>query len=233
MRSTFSNHTIGGHTIRGPLAVLLTVSVALMTLVGQGPARAQALTDNTGTAYRYLVGKGLSANQAAGVVGNLMQESGITVNPRSVQPHGPGRGIAQWSVNERWAVGTKWANQQGRDIWALDTQLDFLWHELQTTEKSALTAIRASGTLTQAVRAFNDKFERCSKCEISTRVRYAQQTLNRFGGATPSTPSQTTSLPTLKRGASGHQVTTLQYALSAAGHKLDTTASSGPAPHRP
>src|ERR1700677_3602014 len=60
-----------------------------------------ALSSNEEAAYDYFVGKGLKSFQAAGIVGNLMQES--DVDPSSVQyGGGPGRGIAQWSVGGRW-----------------------------------------------------------------------------------------------------------------------------------
>src|SRR5262252_6610116 len=56
---------------------------------------------NDRPAYDFFVSKGLTNFQAAGIVGNLDQESGV--NPASVQfGGGPGRGIAQWSVGGRW-----------------------------------------------------------------------------------------------------------------------------------
>src|SRR4051812_26829508 len=56
---------------------------------------------NDKAAYDFFVAKGLTPFQAAGIVGNLDQESGV--NPASVQfGGGPGRGIAQWSVGGRW-----------------------------------------------------------------------------------------------------------------------------------
>ncbi len=52
-------------------------------------------------AFDYFVGKGLTDVQAAGIVGNLDQESGMS--PTIAQyGGGPGRGIAQWSVGGRW-----------------------------------------------------------------------------------------------------------------------------------
>src|SRR5260221_12348293 len=60
----------------------------------------QDLNANSRTAFDYFLGKGLTAVQAAGIIGNLMQES--NVDPTAAQPGGPGRGIAQWSVGGRW-----------------------------------------------------------------------------------------------------------------------------------
>src|ERR1017187_2975403 len=59
-----------------------------------------ALDANEQPAFDFFVGKGLTTFQAAGIVGNLVQES--NVSPTSVQAGGPGRGIAQWSTGGRW-----------------------------------------------------------------------------------------------------------------------------------
>src|SRR5436305_675959 len=90
---------------------------------------------NDKTAYDYFAGKGLTNFQAAGIVGNLDQESGV--DPGAVQPGGPGRGIAQWSVGGRWDTdssdnATAYASQHGQSVWSLQLQLDFIWYELTT-----------------------------------------------------------------------------------------------------
>ncbi|MDN5727116.1 MAG: phage tail tip lysozyme, partial [Propionibacteriales bacterium] len=56
---------------------------------------------NEKAAFDYFVAKGLTTVQAAGVIGNLDQESGMdpTISELS---GGPGRGIAQWSAGGRW-----------------------------------------------------------------------------------------------------------------------------------
>ena len=56
---------------------------------------------NDKPAYDFFAGKGLANFQAAAIVGNLDQESGV--NPMISQSGGgPGRGIAQWSKGGRW-----------------------------------------------------------------------------------------------------------------------------------
>src|ERR1051325_10039043 len=91
---------------------------------------------NDQTAYNFFVGKGLTNVQAAGIVGNLDQESGV--NPNAVQyGGGPGRGIAQWSVGGRWdtsyhANAVWFAGQRGESVWSLNLQLEFIWYELTT-----------------------------------------------------------------------------------------------------
>lgn len=87
-----------------------------------GTTRASLVASNEEVAFRYFVAKGLTERQAAGVIGNLVQESGV--NPTSIQPGGPGRGIAQWSVGGRWDTDTNqnmlwFARTRGLDAWAL------------------------------------------------------------------------------------------------------------------
>jgi hypothetical protein len=144
-----------------------------------------ALANNTETAFNFFVAKGLSKDQAAGIVGNLMQES--SVNPNSVQyDGGPGRGIAQWSVGGRWDTShddnvTWYANAHGLNRWALTTQLDFIWYEL-TDVGYGYTTLKAASTVSAAELAFQDKFEICGECDESTRVSYADQVLADYGG---------------------------------------------------
>src|ERR1700722_14058190 len=88
---------------------------------------------NDQAAYDYFVGKGLASFQAAGIVGNLDQESGAS--PDAVQAYGPGRGIAQWSAGGRWDTDSgdnvvAYANQHGASPLSLNLQLDFVWYEL-------------------------------------------------------------------------------------------------------
>jgi len=82
------------------------------------------LTGNTNAekAFNYFIGKGLTAPQAAGIVGNLIQES-------NVNPHDPGFGIAQWGGG-RYTALQNFAQQEGKPIGDLAVQLDFMWHEL-------------------------------------------------------------------------------------------------------
>ncbi len=179
----------------GPhLALLLSVFVT-GCMVGEDnlpseddlpPLRSEAsLSNNARTAFNYFVGKGLTKIQAAGVVGNLMQES--SVNPAAVEyGGGPGRGIAQWSVGGRFNTGTtnltKFAAARGGSKWALTTQLDFIWHELATVGGFGLPELRAATTLTAAVTAFQNKYEICGTCSQTKRMQYAQQALTDFGG---------------------------------------------------
>jgi hypothetical protein len=143
-----------------------------------------SLTNNQRTAFNYFVSKGFTDIQAAGIVGNLMQES--SVRPTAVQPGGPGRGIAQWSVGGRFNSGsnslTAYASRTGGNKWGLQTQLDFIMYELNNFPTYGLAELRAATTLTRAVAVFQDEYEICGTCAAGRRMEYANQVLAQYGG---------------------------------------------------
>ena len=146
-----------------------------------------ALSSNEHTAFNFFVSKGLTKIQSAGIVGNLVQESGVI--PTAVQyGGGPGRGIAQWSVGGRWDAShddnvTWYANAHAGNRWGLTTQLDFIWYEL-TQIGYGYSQLRGSSTVSAATIAFQDRYEICGTCDSSQRISYAEQALNAYGGST-------------------------------------------------
>ena len=142
---------------------------------------------NDKAAFDYFLGKGLASFQAAGIVGNLDQESGV--DPLAVQSGGPGRGIAQWSVGGRWDTdandnATWYAGQQGQSVDSLQLQLDFIWYELTTFSGYGLATLKASTNVTSATVAFQNDFEGCGTCDQSTRIAYAENVLSLYGSDT-------------------------------------------------
>lgn len=132
---------------------------------------------NAAIAFDYLIGKGLRDFQAAAVIGNLQQESGINPrlsapDPRPSNPAAMGRGIAMWGDPGRWQNLLTFA--AGRDPWALDTQLDFLWFELPN---NGLGALLASTTLEDATIVFQNQFEHPGNPRTENRIAYARSAL--------------------------------------------------------
>ena len=148
-----------------------------------------ALSNNAHTAFNFFVSKGLTKDQAAGIVGNLMQES--SVSPTIEQyGGGPGRGIAQWSAGGRWDTSRNdnvatYAADHGESRWTLNTQLNFIWYEL-TTYGYGYSELRAATSVSSATVVFQDKYEICGNCVQSTRISYAEQALADFGGGSTS-----------------------------------------------
>jgi hypothetical protein len=146
----------------------------------------QGLSGNEHSAFDYFVARGLTKRQAAGIVGNLIQES--SVSPTAVQyGGGPGRGIAQWSVGGRWDHSyhdnvTWYAAHHDEGRWRLHTQLAFIWYELHSVGGYGLGALRNTRTIRGATLAFMRDYEICGTCDSSRRVEYAHEVYNAFAG---------------------------------------------------
>lgn len=131
-------------------------------------------SSNAAIAYDFFIGKGLKDFQAAAVIGNLQQESGI--NPRPPANSEGADGIAQWRLDR---LQNLFAFAGGRDPHSLDVQLEFLWHELQTNPSRGLGPLLASRTLEDATTIFQNLFERpnAALAHTSDRIAYANSAL--------------------------------------------------------
>ncbi len=150
---------------------------------------------NDKTAYDYFRAQGFTNFQAAGIVGNLDQESGI--DPTISQSGGgPGRGIAQWSAGGRWdtdpgdnCVAFAAMNNESPDT--LSTQLDFIMFELKSFSDYGLAKLQASTNVTDAATDFELGFEGCDiadECDGDSRVSYAMSVLAAYGNDPVMTP---------------------------------------------
>jgi Phage tail lysozyme len=156
----------------------------------------EALSSNEKAAYEFFVGKGLKNYEAAGIVGNLIQESSVSPTVKEYGG-GPGRGIAQWSAGGRWDHDShdnvEWyAGQHGQSATSLNLQLEFVWYELQTFSGYGLSELRGSSNVSSATVVFQDRFEGCGTCDQSNRIAYAKQVLSAYGSESPppSKPTQ-------------------------------------------
>lgn len=160
-----------------------------MNAAGMSPATvtvASIIRSNEQTAFNYFVNRGMTKIRAAGVIGNLDQESGM--DP-TIQQYGggPGRGIAQWSVGGRWDTYSQdnvvWyaANKDGGlSRWSLQAQLDFIWYELHTFSYYGFSDLHNATTIDQAVIAFQNGYEGCGDCNTAARESYAHDAYNRY-----------------------------------------------------
>lgn len=105
------------------------------------------------TALNFFTGKGLSLAAAAGIAGNLKNESGIepakiqgqynSLAPDTYKPvNGTGFGIAQWTFSGRQGPLVAYAKSQNKKITDLTMQLEFLWKEATSnTYKDMMTKL--------------------------------------------------------------------------------------------
>lgn len=111
---------------------------------------------NTGRAYQRLISKGWTPAQAAGIVGNLSAESGLNTqarNPGDGQDGSDSIGVAQWNGGRARAL-KQFAAARGTDWHDLDTQIDFLDHELRTSERGAGETLARATNAEEAAAAF-------------------------------------------------------------------------------
>ena len=140
---------------------------------------------NTEIAYNFFVASGFTPKQSAGIVGNLMQESGVNLST-TIKSAGSERsfGIAQWNSSK--AAGNRlgklknFAKDIGQEWDDLNTQLRFIIFELEKSPFLGLALLRRSKTIRQAVIAFETKYERPSQAHRESRVSYAKDIHKRY-----------------------------------------------------
>lgn len=142
------------------------------------------ISANEKTAFDFFVAKGLTKKQAAGIVGNFDQESGMDPTIKQYGG-GPGRGIAQWSVGGRWDT-TSGDNEVhytnvvlGVSRYDLEGQLKFTWHEL-TDIGYGYSSLKATTTVNSATTVFESKFEICGDCNTAARESFANAAYNKY-----------------------------------------------------
>lgn len=129
--------------------------------------------------WNNLKARGLSDAQVAGIMGNIERESGFKTNAK--EAGGTGIGLVQWSFARANNLKA-YAKSRGKAWTDLQTQLDFLWHELNTSEISALNALKKATSVTSASNIFQQKFERAGVVAQGQRNAAAKKYYNQFKG---------------------------------------------------
>lgn len=160
--------------------------------------------------WNYLVGKGLSAAGAAGLLGNLYAESAL--NPRNLQNSyerslgytddsytaavdsgsyinfardSTGYGLAQWTYWSRKQNMLEFARAAGKSIGDLEMQLDFLFKELSEGYKSVLAALKTTASVKAASDSVLMNFERPADQSDTAKTRrasYGQTYYEKYAG---------------------------------------------------
>lgn len=112
---------------------------------------------NAEQTIQFFMAKGLTRAQAAGIAGNLKYESGF--RPGAVGDGGTSFGVAQWH-NGRGAAMKEWTRAHGYSSTSFKGQLEYLWHELNGSERNALNHLRSTTNPYDAGMAFQRWFER-------------------------------------------------------------------------
>lgn len=151
---------------------------------GRG-GNADPAENRIGYVYGRLLENGIEPHVAAGLLGNLMQESGVAINTRAVGDGGNAFGMAQWNGPRRRAY-LSFAQSRGVDPDDIDTQIDFLLHEFRTTEADAWARIQEARTATEAALIASREFWRPGIPHEGRRASYAAAVAEQAeGGAVP------------------------------------------------
>lgn len=164
--------------------------------------------DNEKVIWDYLIKKISNPYAVAGLMGNLRAESGL--NPKNLQNTSEkklgmndeqytsavdnqtykhftsdncGYGIAQWTSSGRKKALYEYRGN--RSIGSLEMQLDFLWHELNTSYKKVLNGILSSNSVREASDIVLTKFERPkdqSEAVKIKRANFGMEYFNKYGG---------------------------------------------------
>lgn len=140
---------------------------------------------NARFATQWLTQRGYPAHVAAGLVGNLAQESGPGLDTRAVGDNGNSFGAGQWNGPRRRALMT-FAADRGRPADDLETQLEFLDWEMNNTESAARDAILKASTPEEAARVASERFWRPGVPHVERRQAYAADIYRTI--ADPETP---------------------------------------------
>ena len=126
-------------------------------------------TPTSSQIVNFFMNKGLTKNQAKGIYGNIMQESGGKHNIVSRDGHNS-YGLAQWTGTRKARLFSKYGTNP-----TVNQQLEYLWDELNSTEKNALNALRNTTTVADATKVFMQKFERPANwaANFKNRLKHA------------------------------------------------------------
>lgn len=103
-----------------------------------------------------LMSMGFSAAAAAGVVGNLVQESGLRTD--AIGDNGTSGGLAQWH-NERLDALKRFAAARGKKWTDLDTQIEFLAEEMRTSYADTYAKMQSAELPEIAGQIMTDEYE--------------------------------------------------------------------------
>ncbi|MBR3721986.1 MAG: N-acetylmuramoyl-L-alanine amidase [Selenomonadaceae bacterium] len=182
------------------------------TVKNEKPPEEKLWNDIQEKIWNFFKNKGLNDYAIAGIMGNLYAESGLI--PTNLQNNfestlgmsddeytqkvdngsygkeefmydSAGYGLAQWTYYSRKAALYTFAKSKGTSIGDLDTQLEFLWSELEE-HSASLAQLKNVQSVREASVAFLLDFERPadqSEGQRAKRAGYSQEFFDKFGGS--------------------------------------------------
>lgn len=140
----------------------------LGSIVGSNPAKASTSSnENQRKIWNFFKEKGMSEAGIAGLMGNLRAESNLESNIVEGGSHAneitlngnTGYGLAQWTSLNRQQGLYDYAKSKGTSTSDLNTQLEYLWQELNGSYKSVLSRLMNATSVQEASNAVLHDFE--------------------------------------------------------------------------
>jgi len=145
-------------------------------------------SDNAQKVWNYLKGQALSDAQAAGMMGNMQQESSF--DPERIESGGNstnptdagsgGWGLVQWTPGSK-VIDIAQSLNITDPIYELSTQLDIVWGEISVSNPNILSGLKQIDDAAQAAAYFNANFEKGTDPD-GIRETYAVALLAQYGG---------------------------------------------------
>lgn len=200
--------------------------------------------------WKLLINEGLTPEGAAGVMGNLMAESGLdstiverrnslsgteytrmvdtgTISKNTFVGDAYGYGLAQWTYWSRKAALYDFAKQCGVSVGNKQMQVTFLLKELAEDYPSLLAFLKTSKDIYAATSEVCIKYERPAYNNIDTRFKYANDIYNKCASKNSSQAAklavysiEQTMMPVIKKGSKGVAVGMVQFALATKGYLM-------------
>jgi hypothetical protein len=131
-----------------------------------------------------LVARGFPQHVAAGMVANMIAESGLNAGINEAAPVVPGSrggyGLSQWTGPRRVQYEA-FAKAMGKPVDDMATQLDFTAWEMQNTEKAAYDKLLGTSNAIDAARVYSDAYLRPGVPNMDRRLAEAA----RLAGVAP------------------------------------------------
>ena len=138
-----------------------------------------SVEENKKIIWNYLKNKGYSDIAAAGIMGNIGQESAFKQDAIQNNGRGPGIGLAQWSYSSR-----KKAFEAAVPDWKTNIggQLDFMYNEISNSYKSLLPSrLNKASTVEEATKLFHNVYEGSADKVLTRRYAFANTVYSQFG----------------------------------------------------
>lgn len=154
---------------------------------------------NEEKAWNFFIAKGLTPEQTAGIIGNLMQESGMIPDNQENNKPWPtgGWGIAQWTGSRRTDIskavigaGLPYTNEStpaDKIDPLLAFELDYLWQE--ATDRGDIAKLKNETTVEGAVISWERNFEIAGNPVLGNRLTLAQSAYDKYASSTASAGS--------------------------------------------